>query len=112
MLAYSSRSLRRSMNISKARSIGQLAYFCGCLALLEGRPNFLELRACELRRIHLPRTRVNMPPAYAPDPSGWHHGPGVDPLEERRLARRRTSMSAEKNKALVRRFLEAHAKGD
>src|SRR5215211_9546687 len=53
-----------------------------------------------------------MPPVYAPDPSGWHHGHGVDPLEERRLARRRTSMSAEKNKALVRRSLEAHAKGD
>src|SRR5215210_8193389 len=28
--------------------------------------------------------------------------------EQRELARRRTSMSAEQNKALVRRFLEAH----
>jgi hypothetical protein len=49
------------MNISKARSIGQLAYFCGCLALLEGRPNFLELRQRKVRRIYLPRTRVNKP---------------------------------------------------
>jgi hypothetical protein len=27
------------------------------------------------------RTRVNKPPADVPDPSGWHHTCGVDPLE-------------------------------
>ena len=36
-----------------------------------------------------------MPPVYAPDPSGWHHGHGVDPLEERRLARRNLYVSRE-----------------
>jgi serine phosphatase RsbU (regulator of sigma subunit)/predicted ester cyclase len=35
----------------------------------------------------------------------------ADPVEKRELARRR-EMSVDENKALVRRFLEAHAKGD
>jgi predicted ester cyclase len=37
---------------------------------------------------------------------------GVNPEQERRLARRRTSMSAEENMALARRFMEARIKGD
>src|SRR5829696_1174189 len=40
-------------------------------------------------RILLPRTRVNKPTVYAPDPSGWHHSHGVDLFEKRESARRR-----------------------
>jgi predicted ester cyclase len=36
----------------------------------------------------------------------------ADPLERRESAKRRTSMSAEKNMALARRFMEARVKGD
>jgi ketosteroid isomerase-like protein len=47
------------------------------------------------------------------DLSGWHHALGVDPVERRELARRRTSMSAEENNmALSRRLMEARVKGD
>src|SRR5215203_1966708 len=35
---------------------------------------FRIIRQCEVRRIFLPRTRVNKPPLDAPDASGWHHG--------------------------------------
>jgi serine phosphatase RsbU (regulator of sigma subunit)/predicted ester cyclase len=42
----------------------------------------------------------------------WHHTHGADPLEKRELVRRRTSVSAEENMALVRRFWEARVKGD
>src|SRR5918997_6719341 len=65
-------------------------------------------RACELPRILLPRTPVNKLPVNAPDSSGWHHGCCCRPLEKPRVGqRRRTSMSAEENMALVRRFWEA-----
>src|SRR5215217_7116401 len=72
--------------------------------------------ATELRRIPLPRTRVNKPPADVPDPSGWHHTHGVDPLEKRDISQQQrggSSVSSEdNNKALARRFLEAFANGD
>ncbi len=42
--------------------------------------NFGELRQGEVRRIYLLRGWVNKPPVDAPEPSGWHHGHGVDPL--------------------------------
>src|SRR5215210_7192007 len=68
--------------------------------------------ASELRRIPLPRTPVNKPPVNAPNPSGWHHG-CRRPLGKTRVGkRRRTSMSAEENKALARRFLEAQVNAD
>src|SRR5215210_3757148 len=55
---------------------------------------------------------MNKPPVTAPDPSRWHHG-CCGPLEEKReLAKRRTSMSAVKNMALARRFMEARVEGD
>src|SRR5215208_6948817 len=47
-------------------------------------------RGYELRRISLPRTRVNKPLLGAPEDSGWHHGCCCQPVgEECRLARRR-----------------------
>src|SRR5215210_4411851 len=54
------------------------------------------------------RASVNNALGDAPNPSGWHHK-WCRPVEEKRglLARRRTSMSAEENMALVRRFWEA-----
>jgi serine phosphatase RsbU (regulator of sigma subunit)/predicted ester cyclase len=58
-------------------------------------------------------TWVNRLPVSAPNHSGWHYGWCCRPLgEERELARRSTSISAEENKALVRRFMEARAKAD
>src|SRR5215211_1501773 len=45
--------------------------------------------ANELRRISLPGTWVNKPPADAPEAAGWHHAHGVDPLEKHQLAGRR-----------------------
>src|ERR671912_738184 len=62
-------------------------------------------------RILLPRTPVNKLPANAPNPSGWHHAHGVDPLENVGW-QGGDRMSAEENIALVRRFLEARAEGD
>jgi len=47
------------------------------------------LLGAELRRIPLPRTWVNTLPVNAPNPTGWHHAHGVDPLEKGELARRR-----------------------
>jgi Transposase DDE domain len=38
---------------------------------------------------------VNTTPVYAAEASGWHHGHGVDKLEERRLARRNLYVSRE-----------------
>jgi hypothetical protein len=64
----------------------------------------------ELPRIHIPRTWVNKPPINAPDTSGWHHAHGVDPLKKTRVGKveeEATVSAEEKNKALVRRFLEA-----
>ena len=55
---------------------------------------------------------MNKPLADVPGAAGWHHARGVDPLEKEREVARRTSMSAEENMALVRRFWEARAKGD
>jgi serine phosphatase RsbU (regulator of sigma subunit)/predicted ester cyclase len=68
--------------------------------------------ASELRRILLLGTWVNKPLADVPGAAGWHHARGVDPLEKEREVARRTSMPAEENMALVRRFWEARAKGD
>src|SRR5215208_4377367 len=69
----------------------------------------------ELRRIPLPRTRVNKPPVNAPDPTGWHHGccrlvgeNATWQAEEEEVP----MSSAEVNKALVLRLIEANAKAD
>jgi serine phosphatase RsbU (regulator of sigma subunit)/ketosteroid isomerase-like protein len=61
----------------------------------------------ELRRIPLPRTPVNKLPVMRRNPAGGIMDVVADPLEEHGLARRRTSMSAEQNMALARRFMEA-----
>jgi len=56
--------------------------------------------------MHLERTRVNKPPVNVPYSSGWHHvwcrsiGETQDSKEEK------AAVSAEENKALVRRFFE------
>jgi hypothetical protein len=50
---------------------------------------------------------VNELPVNAPNPSDWHHGCCRPVGEKRELARRRTSMSAQENMALARRFMEA-----
>src|ERR671917_170574 len=55
---------------------------------------------------------MNKPLVTAPDPSRWHHGCCGSLEEKRELAKRRTSMSAVKNMALTRRFMEARVKGD
>jgi predicted ester cyclase len=51
-----------------------------------------------------------------PEPSGWHHAHGVDPVEKDvSWLPEEDALVAEvqeKNKALVRRFVEAQAKGD
>jgi predicted ester cyclase len=57
---------------------------------------------------------VNKLPVDAPNPYGWHHAHGVDPVEKGELARGEEaplSEAQERNKVLVRRFLEAQAKG-
>src|SRR5215211_615862 len=41
----------------------------------------------------LPTPLMDRPPLYAPDPSWWHHGHGVDASEELRLARRNLYVS-------------------
>ena len=46
-------------------------------------------------RCVLPRTRVNRPPGGAAESARWHHAHGVDPCEERRLARRNLYVSRE-----------------
>jgi predicted ester cyclase len=54
---------------------------------------------------------VNKLPVDAPGPSEYHHD--IAPLEKTRVGKEERSMSVEEeNKALIRRFLEAHAKGD
>src|SRR5918995_3231550 len=55
---------------------------------------------------------MNKAPADVPEPSGWHHAWCRPSGERCELARRRTSMSAEENMALARRFMEARIKGD
>jgi hypothetical protein len=40
--------------------------------------DFLELRACEVRRIPLPRTPVNRASLDAPGSSGWHDAYGEE----------------------------------
>src|SRR5918995_415685 len=58
-----------------------------------------------LRGIHLPRSPVNKPLIYAPRSGRWHHECGWC----REHARRREACRwKEENKALVRRFFEAH----
>jgi serine phosphatase RsbU (regulator of sigma subunit)/ketosteroid isomerase-like protein len=69
--------------------------------------NFVELRQREVPRIPLPRTSVNKLPVMRRNPAGGIMDVVADPLEEHGLARRRTSMSAEQNMALARRFMEA-----
>jgi hypothetical protein len=46
-----------------------------------------------LSRMFLARRWVKKPPVYAAEAFGWHHGHGVDTLEERRLARRNLYVS-------------------
>jgi predicted ester cyclase len=59
---------------------------------------------------------VNKPPGNTPDSSWWHHVHGVNPVEKGKLAREEdtplSEAQEERNKVLVRRFLEAQAKGD
>jgi hypothetical protein len=61
--------------------------------------------------MHSPRRLVKKPPVYAPKPPG-----GIMVMVSTRWKnigwQGGISMSAGKNKALVRRFLKAHAKGD
>jgi serine phosphatase RsbU (regulator of sigma subunit)/predicted ester cyclase len=66
-----------------------------------------------LRRSLLLGIRVNKSSINAPEPSGWHHAQGVNPVEKGELAKRRTSMmSAKQNMSLARRFMEARINGD
>src|SRR5215204_1945372 len=66
----------------------------------------MQNRSYGLSRMHLERTRVNKPPVNVPYSSGWHHvwcrsiGETQDSKEEK------AAVSAEENKALVRRFFE------
>src|SRR5215208_4804897 len=66
----------------------------------------MQNRSYGLSRLHLERTRVNKPPVNVPYSSGWHHvwcrsiGETQDSKEEK------AAVSAEENKALVRRFFE------
>jgi len=61
---------------------------------------------------------VNKPPGNALDASGWHHAHVVDPVDETQVGEEEEEEEAlvsgaqEKNKALVRRFLEAQANGE
>src|SRR5215212_5413344 len=68
--------------------------YLGCWELAESILVALRLRAS-----------MNKALGDAPNPSGWHHK-WCRPVGEKRglLSRRRTSMSAEENVALVRRF--------
>src|SRR5215207_3279838 len=53
-----------------------------------------------------------MPPVDAPNLVGWHHG-WCRPIVRTQVGKEESAVSsAEENKAIVRRFLEAHAKGD
>jgi predicted ester cyclase len=58
------------------------------------------------------RASVNKPPVDAPNPVGWHHAHGVNPVEKGELAKRKTTMSVEENMSLARRFMEARINGD
>jgi serine phosphatase RsbU (regulator of sigma subunit)/predicted ester cyclase len=83
--------------------------------LCRGYADFREFYKGEVRRILILGSRVNKPPVNAPDPSGWHHAHGVDPPKETQVDKEEqaaVSSVAEQNKALVRRFYEAQAKGD
>ena len=51
------------------------------LAIRESMQN----RRYGLLRMYLPRRLVNKPAADAPNPSGWHHARGVDPVEDGEL---------------------------
>src|SRR5215211_1104317 len=74
--------------------------------------NFGESPECELRRIPIPRTRVNRLPVNAPNPSKWHHAHSVDLVRNVGWHGGEVSVSEaqEKNKAIVRRFLEETVK--
>src|SRR5215211_5669796 len=66
----------------------------------------MQNRSYGLLRMHLECTRVHKPPVNVPYSSGWHHvwcrsiGETQDSKEEK------AAVSAEENKALVRRFFE------
>src|SRR5215212_1698151 len=66
----------------------------------------MQNRSYGLLRMHLPRRSVNKPPVNVPYSSGWHHvwcrsiGESQDSMEEK------AAVSAEENKALVRRLFE------
>jgi predicted ester cyclase len=47
-----------------------------------------------------------------PEPSGWHHKDGDNPTRETLIGKEEAPVSVKENKALVRRFFEAQAKGD
>src|SRR5215216_7136741 len=59
-----------------------------------------------LLRIHLPCCSVNKPPVNAPYSSGWHHVWCRSIGETRVGKEEKAAVSAEENKALVRRFFE------
>ncbi len=59
---------------------------------------------------------MNKLPVNAPNPSGWHHAQGGNPLwGKTRVSKEEEEvpvLAEEKNKALVRRFFEAQANRD
>src|SRR5918993_984943 len=72
----------------------------------------MQNRSCGLSRMHSPRRLVDKLPVNVPYSSGWHHAWCRPSGESCELARGGTSMSAEENRALARRFLEIRGKGD
>src|SRR5215218_10505038 len=89
------------------------------LALLH---NAATLASGDVFRMNSCRTSQNSPSTHlgeqhlsaAPTPLGWHHTHGVGRSEKTRVEEEKAPVSEtqEKNKALVRRFLEAQDKGD
>src|SRR5215211_2767692 len=82
-----------------------------------GRSEVAGLRDCYngLRRIPLLRTTVNKLPVNVPDPSEWHHGwcrYSRETLVGEKEEEAPVSSEQEKNKALVRRFVEAQWEKD
>src|SRR5215216_1794638 len=66
----------------------------------------MQNRSYGLSRMHLERTRVNKPPVNAPYSSGWHHVWCRSIGETQVGKEEKAAVSAEENKALVRRFFE------
>src|SRR3712207_6371790 len=76
-------------------------------ALAAHRSGFMQNRSYGLSRMHLPRCLVNKHSVNAPDSVEWHHGCCQPVGKKASWQGGGTSVLAEENMALARRFMEA-----